>query len=85
MTWDNFGVRLEGGGKPGQAEDVIRDLPSATPEAIVPAVNEGARQGLKFSECLPPDLAAGVVQARLADPAGVAAVLRQPLRTVFEG
>ena len=54
------------------------------PEAIVAAVDERALEGLKFAECLPPGLATAVVRARLADPAGVADVLGNPVRTVCD-
>ena len=38
--------------------------------------------GLKFSECLPRDLAAQVIQARLTDSEGVSAALGRPTRIV---
>src|SRR3954462_6750594 len=43
---------------------------------------ERAVEGLKFAECLPPDLAARMVRARLADADGVAGVLGRATRTV---
>ena len=46
---------------------------------------EPAIDGLKFSECLPADLAARVVRARLADARGVAEVLGRATRTVVAG
>jgi hypothetical protein len=41
--------------------------------------------GLKFAECLPADLAAGVVRARLADRLAVAEALGRPTRSVIAG
>jgi len=52
------------------------------PTDTVPAVNDPALDGLKFSECLPTDLAARVVQAWLADLPAVAAALRRATRVV---
>ena len=50
----------------------------------MPQASEQALDGLKFSECLPPELATRVVQARLSDTRGVAEVLERPMRIVYE-
>jgi ATP-dependent Lhr-like helicase len=84
VTWDNFAVRLEEELQVDRVAAAIRELRSAGPEVTAPAVDERALEGLKFAECLPPGQAAAVVQARLADPGGVAEVLRHPVRTIFE-
>ena len=50
----------------------------------MPQASEQALDGLKFSECLPPELATRVVQARLAGARCVALVLGRPMRIVYE-
>jgi ATP-dependent Lhr-like helicase len=82
---DNFAVRIQGQPGADEVEAAIHALRAAPREGIVAAVDERALEGLKFAECLPPGQAAAVVRARLADPASVEEVLRQPLRVVFEG
>src|SRR5262249_31901381 len=85
VAWDNFAVRVEGELRADRLEDAIGDLRATDPGNLAPGVDEGALEGLKFAECLPPEQAAGGVGARLAAPDAVAEVLRQPLRVVFEG
>jgi ATP-dependent Lhr-like helicase len=62
----------------------LEDLVAVDPARIVPAVSEQALDGLKFSECLPPDLARHVVRTRLADVQGTAATLGRTTRSVIE-
>jgi hypothetical protein len=38
---------------------------------------------LKFSECLPPDVATRVARARISDPRAVVGVLGRPTRTLI--
>jgi ATP-dependent Lhr-like helicase len=80
---DNFAVRFP----PHAAIDAIAshlgDLVAVDPAQIVPPVSEQALDGLKFSECLPLDLARHVARTRLADVRGTAATLGQATRTVI--
>jgi hypothetical protein len=57
-------------------------LREADPGSLVAPAGEQAIDGLKFSECLPPDLAARVVQSRLADGRGLAGVLGPATRWI---
>jgi ATP-dependent Lhr-like helicase len=50
---------------------------------VLPDVDVRAVQGLKFSAALPPRLAVATVAARLADFAGAAAALAEPVRLQF--
>ncbi|HUN36054.1 MAG TPA: ATP-dependent helicase, partial [Trebonia sp.] len=59
--------------------DVVREL-SAPGRLALPAVDEKALSGLKFSEALPRYLAESTLATRLADPVHAAAVLREPVR-----
>jgi ATP-dependent Lhr-like helicase len=52
---------------------------------MAPPVSDSAIEGLKFSECLPPDLAMRVVQTRLSDVVGTAATLGRRTRLVSNG
>ena len=47
------------------------------------AVEEGAIAGLKFSECLPQELALDMLQTRLCDHSAVQYTLGQPVRFVL--
>jgi ATP-dependent Lhr-like helicase len=51
---------------------------------ILPRVNEEALDGLKFSECLPAEVATEVVRSRIADEQGIADVLGRPTKVVSE-
>jgi ATP-dependent helicase Lhr and Lhr-like helicase len=46
------------------------------------AVEDAAIDGLKFSECLPRDLARDMLRTRLCDPQAVHDILEQPVRCV---
>jgi ATP-dependent Lhr-like helicase len=79
---DNFSVTFGTPPDPQAVEREVLGLITADAVSIVPAVNEAARDGLKFAECLPTDLADRVIQARLADEGGVVEVLARPTRCV---
>ena len=84
VTSDNFAVQFPANFDLEVVEQHVRGLADAVPGQITPPASEQALEGLKFSECLPPDLATRVVQARLSDAEGVAQVLERPLRSVYE-
>jgi ATP-dependent Lhr-like helicase len=62
-----------------QALNTLRTHDVAT---MHPAVDERALDGLKFSDCLPPELAVHVLELRLNDEHGVRCILGQPTRFV---
>jgi ATP-dependent Lhr-like helicase len=71
---------------PNSAEVVgrqIERLRVADQSRIVPEVAEAALEGLKFSECLPPEIATEIVRVRLSDEQGVAGVLARSTRVVI--
>jgi ATP-dependent Lhr-like helicase len=84
ITSDNFAVRFPAQFDVSAAEDQVRSLLNVPPDQIVPQADEQALEGLKFSECLPRELANRVVQSRLSDVGGVAEVLERRLRIVYE-
>jgi ATP-dependent Lhr-like helicase len=55
-------------------------IASAADKLCLPAVDERALHGLKFSAALPPRLAEATLAARLADLEGAATVLKEPTR-----
>ena len=63
------------------AIETVRHLP---PESMVAPIEEQAISGLKFSDCLSPELACEVLSARLADPDAVRTCLREPVTTFIE-
>jgi hypothetical protein len=82
VSSSSFGVKFESPPDRGAVERAILGLGEADAPAIVPSVNDSAPDGLKFRECLPPDLATRVVQTRLSETDEVAATLRLPTRIV---
>src|SRR5258706_470320 len=52
--------------------------------AVNPSIPESIAQELKFSECLPAELAAEVVEARLSDREGIRATLARVRRIVVD-
>jgi hypothetical protein len=52
---------------------------------MVSPVSESAVEGLKFSECLPAELAMRVVQTRLSDVVGTEAALCRRTRLIVIG
>lgn len=52
---------------------------------LLPDVDERAIQGLKFSECLPENMAVMMLQLRLQDLTGIRKSLKQPPRTIAQG
>ncbi len=51
-------------------------------ETLRSPVNDRALEGLKFSNCLPEDLARKELTLRMTDAAGIGRVLEQSFRTV---
>jgi ATP-dependent Lhr-like helicase len=47
-----------------------------------PLLDEAALEGLKFSECLPKEVALATLASRLRDEMAIRAVLSQPMRVV---
>jgi ATP-dependent Lhr-like helicase len=79
---DNFSLRFEAGASLDAVADAVVGLSDVDPRSIVPAVPEDTLEGLKFSECLPVELATETVQARLMDAEGVTSVVRGSTRIV---
>lgn len=71
VTYDNLSVTFRSQVSTEAIEQALRTLETLDVRTMLPAVEEKAIDGLKFSECLPHDLAVRVVESRLRDPAAV--------------
>ncbi|MFO0914166.1 MAG: DEAD/DEAH box helicase [Pirellulales bacterium] len=81
---DSFMVNLEGDIKLQDLIDLMAPVSQRDIDAMLPAVDEQAIDGLKFSECLPRGLALEMLQRRLQDPAATRRVLAEPVRFVVD-
>jgi ATP-dependent Lhr-like helicase len=79
---DACSIRLPDGLALDEAERAIATVRATQPADILPDVDPAAVEGLKFSRCLPPGMAAAVVRQRLADLPAVTAAMQEPVRTI---
>jgi hypothetical protein len=77
---DDLGIALDLG-VDGQAVCAAIASIDVADIALAPWMNEEAMQSLKFSECLPPDLATLVVERRLRVDETVRRAIAEPLVT----
>ena len=63
-------------------EGFVTELRQTPPEALLPEIDADAITSLKFSDCLPRDLAHRMLQVRAMDAAGVRTVFSEPVRFV---
>ena len=79
---DSFRLRI---GSPVNLDDVeaaIESIRQQSVDEMNPAIDEAAVEGLKFSACLPPQMATEVLSRRLQDVAATSTILGQPVRFV---
>jgi ATP-dependent Lhr-like helicase len=79
-TADNFALTMDDRGP--SLDRAIRALRDADPASLQPPVSDDAIRELKFSECLPADLARATLVNRAHDVDGLRSMLRQPLSFV---
>jgi ATP-dependent Lhr-like helicase len=77
-----FSLVFDGTANMEEIENCINRLKSRDPDSLIPPVNIEAIDGLKFSECLPNDLAIRMLQERLKDVPAASHVLSQPVRYI---
>jgi ATP-dependent helicase Lhr and Lhr-like helicase len=77
---DSFTLRFESAVELREIKRGLQQMAAADPHQLRPAVDESALEGLKFSDCLPPEIGLTLLERRLADPNSTAAVIRQPVR-----
>jgi ATP-dependent Lhr-like helicase len=78
LSHDAFVVKMKAECSHG-VERALEYLRSQDVSQLRPAVNEEALEGLKFSTCLPRDLATDLLRDRLSDKGAVENVIRQPV------
>jgi ATP-dependent Lhr-like helicase len=81
---DSLSVRFVEPLLPDELDRAMHELRALKPADLLPVIDPAAVEGLKFSECLPPELAIHVLQMRTRDPAGLDAVVRAPVRFVAQ-
>lgn len=79
---DNLSLRFTASMKLNEIEELIVALSA---DRIEPLPAEDAIEGMKFSECLPPHVAAEVFCARFNDAEAVRTILAEPRRVVIDG
>jgi ATP-dependent Lhr-like helicase len=85
ISHDNFAVKIETGEAMADIEGHIAELRRADPGSLLPGINADAIMGLKFSDCLPRDLAHRMLQVRATDVGGLRTVLSETVRFVADG
>jgi ATP-dependent helicase Lhr and Lhr-like helicase len=83
VTSDNFVIKFPPHQPLSTIEPEIRRLAAVDLRSLRPPVSESARDELKFAECLPLELANGVVRERLGDPSSMAGNLARLTRIVI--
>ncbi len=81
---DNFAIRVETGATAAEFEVILRDVVGTAPELLLPEINADAITALKFSDCLPPEVAQRMLQARAMDLDGLTRTLADPPRFVAQ-
>jgi ATP-dependent Lhr-like helicase len=81
-TYDSFTVTFEAYVSLHTLELALGELRAHDVNEMSVAVEEHAIEGLKFSECLPRDLALDMLRTRLCDSPAVQYILAQPVRYV---
>jgi ATP-dependent Lhr-like helicase len=74
---DNFAIRIEDSAAVAKWDSITDNLRSIKPEHLVTPVDPKALSQLKFSECLPRELASKELEARLTDRSAVLEILRE--------
>ena len=81
---DSFPLSFEPSAKLQDVEDAIRLVAKQDVDCMYPEIDDSAIDGLKFSECLPNDLAVEMLEGRLQDSGAVRHVLSKEVRFVVQ-
>lgn len=82
VVHDSFSLAFEPSTQFDELQIAVGELRERDVQDLRPVVNDRAIEGLKFSECLPIDLAREMVEVRLQDTYAVRETLCQKLRSV---
>jgi ATP-dependent Lhr-like helicase len=77
---DSFTLTFESHVSRQTIEQALRELRAGDVSRMRVAVDDQAMEGLKFSACLPHDLALDMLQNRIHDPVSLQWVLKQPVK-----
>lgn len=80
---DSFALTFASNFKLADAESAVAQLRKREIADMQPAVDERAIEGLKFSECLPMNMALDMLRSRLKDASAVKSILQQQARSVM--
>ncbi len=83
VTFDNLTVIIENGLTLDDLDDILAALPALPDDDFLPMIDTDAVLALKFSDCLPPEMATRMLQIRSSDPTAIRAVLAEPTRRVL--
>lgn len=81
---NNLSIKVGGSDSSAEIHAAIENVCRSAPETMVPEVSTKAIDGLKFSECLPADLAERVLQERMRDSNAIRRIQAEP-RVVTHG
>ena len=84
VDFDSFTLQFESHVSTETIDQAIRDLPAHDAAGFLPNIDQAALEGLKFSECLPQDLALDVLRSRLQDTEAAHSALTRPVRFVSQ-
>jgi ATP-dependent Lhr-like helicase len=82
VSSNNLAIKIAGESSDSAIADAVNSIRAREPELLVPDVTPRALEGLKFSACLPEELAARVLQRRMTDTDAVRRVLAEPAKLV---
>jgi ATP-dependent Lhr-like helicase len=84
ITVDSLAIRFEPHVSLNDVDKAIEEIRAHDVAELLPTIDEAAIDGLKFSECLPTELALHLLRMRSRDEAGVRQLLREPVRFVSD-
>jgi ATP-dependent Lhr-like helicase len=83
VSHESFSLTFEQHLRTSEIEQAIKRLQQRNVDDLMPSVDERALQSLKFSDCLPTELALQILQKRLHDRTGVQHAIRETPRFVI--
>ena len=81
-TFDNLSVTIQDGLEIADLADTLAALPGLANDEFLSDIDAEAVSALKFSDCLPREMATRMLQRRSSDLPAIRAVLAEPMRRV---
>jgi ATP-dependent Lhr-like helicase len=79
---DALSITVEGVERAPAIRQGLRELGARAASSLSAVIDEAALEGLKFSRCLPKEVALALLASRLRDETAICAVLSQPMQVV---